>query len=258
MGELARISVSAVKGTALEHPSSADLTAKGIPANRRFHLIDARDELFSGFDFGPLVRVRASYDPEAESLAITFPDGLVVNGSADGSGPPVVTDISGRSVSGRIVEGAIGHAFSDYIGQDVRLVRTDHDGDGPDVHHLTLVSWASVRDLARRAGHEGDLDARRFRINLELEGCEPYEEDTWDGKRVAVGNAVLRLHGQIPRCIVTTQGPETGVKDFDTLHEIARYRPLIANPRGIPFGMYAEVEEPGTAAVGDAVIPLDP
>jgi len=257
MAELARISVSPVKGTALEHPSSVDLNENGIPANRRFHLIDARGELFSGFDFGPLVRVRASYDPEAGSLAITFPHGPVISETADGSGPPVVTDISGRPVPGRIVDGAIGHAFSDYVGQDLRLVRTDRDGDGPDVHHLTLMSWASVRDLARRAGHEGDLDARRFRINLELEGCDPYEEDTWDGKRVAVGASVVRVHGQIPRCIVTTQGPVTGLKDFDTLREIARYRPLISNPRGIPFGVYGEVEEPGRVAVGDPVYPLE-
>src|SRR3982751_411559 len=39
MAELVKISVSPIKGTALEHPSSVALTDAGIPENRRFHLI---------------------------------------------------------------------------------------------------------------------------------------------------------------------------------------------------------------------------
>jgi uncharacterized protein YcbX len=255
--ELARISVSPVKGTALEHPSSVELTDVGIPGNRRFYLIDDRGDLFSGPEFGPLVRVHASFDAASECLAITFPGGNEVRGVVADDGAPVVTDVSGRSIHGTVVDGPFARSFSEYVGRELRLVRTVHDGDGPDVHHLTLVSTASVRDLARSAGFDGDLDARRFRINLELDRCDPYEEETWDGRRVRVGAAVVRVHGQIPRCVVTTQNPQTGVKDFDTLRHVARLRPLMRNPRGIPFGMYAEVREPGKAAVGDAVIPLD-
>ena len=62
--------------------------------------------------------------------------------------------------------------------------------------------------------------------------------------------------GPVPRCVVTTQDPATGVKDFDTLKRIAEYRPLMQESRGIPFGMYAEVERPGRVAVGDPVEPL--
>jgi len=62
--------------------------------------------------------------------------------------------------------------------------------------------------------------------------------------------------GQVPRCRVTTQSPETGQKDFDALGEIVRYRPRIVGDGGIPFGVYAVVETPGIAAVGDPVEPL--
>jgi hypothetical protein len=135
------------------------------------------------------------------------------------------------------------------------LVRADHDVDGSDVEPLTLVSQASVDDLATRGGHEGDLDIRRFRMNLELEQTRPYEEDSWDGRLVAIGEAVVRIAGQVPRCRVTTRDPDTGERDFPTLKVITSYRPLI-DGTGIPFGMYARVETPGVARVGDAVVPI--
>ena len=59
--------------------------------------------------------------------------------------------------------------------------------------------------------------------------------------------------GQVPRCVATTRDPATGDKDFDTLKAIAAYRPLMTEPRGVPFGLYAEVERPGRVALGDAV-----
>ena len=62
-------------------------------------------------------------------------------------------------------------------------------------------------------------------MTFELEGCAPHEEDTWAGRRVRVGTALLRIYGQVPRCVVTTQSPETGLKDFETLKTIASYRP---------------------------------
>jgi len=126
------------------------------------------------------------------------------------------------------------------------------------VHHLTLVSAESVAELGRRAGREGDPDARRFRMLLEIEGCAaPHEEDTWDGLLVRVGAAVVRMSGRVPRCVVTTQDPRTGLRDLDTLRTINRYRGVMEEDgdRGLPFGMYAEVESPGVARVGDEVSP---
>ena len=120
-----------------------------------------------------------------------------------------------------------------------------------------LVSSASVRELGRR-GDRPDLDARRFRINLEIDGCDPYEEDAWDGELVRIGHATIRVHGQIPRCVVTTLAPDTGKKDFLTLNLIARSRRRIRGRGGLPFGMYAEIVDPGRVRVGDPVEPLSP
>jgi uncharacterized protein YcbX len=251
MPTLARINVTPVKGTALQHLESAHLTDVGISGNRRFFLVDRRDRLFSGLAYGPLVQVAASVN--GTTLTCRFPDGSVVEGATDRLGDAVACGFYGHRVPAHLVDGPFSDAFTDYVGEPVRLVRTDRDGDGPDELPLTVVSFASVEELGRRGENPG-LDALRFRINLELDDAAPFEEDTWDGCRVRVGDAVIRIVGQIPRCAVTTQDPTTGLRDWNTLKHIARIRPLMPTNQ-VPFGVYATVETPGMVRVGDDVTP---
>ena len=256
MRSVARINVTPVKGTALQHPDRVELTPDGIPENRRFFLVDEGGSLFSAPNLGPLVRIRAELDAD-ERLTLVFPDGATVAGAGDAIGnEDLVVDFYGRPVEAATVNGPFSGALSAFADRPLRLLRSLRQGDASDVHRVSLVSAASVAALAAGAGHDGELDARRFRMDLELDGCEPYEEDTWDGRRVRLGSAVVRIHGQIPRCVLTTKDPVTGLKDFDTLREIARQRSRIDGDGGLPFGMYAEVEHTGTVAVGDEVEPL--
>jgi uncharacterized protein len=252
---LARLSVTPVKALRLSHPGEAELTTGGIPQDRRFYLIDEAGALFDASDLGALLQIVPEYDPATERLRCTFPDGSAVEGAVDALDGAVTTDFFGRPVEGRLVGDGFSEAFSGALGRPVRLVRVIRDGDGQDVHPLTIVSSASVRDIGSR-GERPDLDARRFRINLEVDGCDPYEEDAWDGGLVRVGEATIRVRGQIPRCIVTTLAPDTGEKDFRTLNLIARHRPRIEGRNGLPFGMYAEVVEAGRVRVGDPVEPI--
>ena len=255
MRTLTRLSVTPVKALRLSHPQEAELTVGGIPADRRFYLIDEQDRLFDASDLGALMQVVPDYDPGTERLRLSFPDGSVVEDAADRLEAAVTTDFFGRMVEGHLLEGRLGAALSVFADRPVRLARVTLDGDGQDVHPLTIVSSESIRDLGRR-GDRPDLDARRFRINLEIEGGEPYEEDSWDGELVRVGEATIRVRGQIPRCVVTTLAPETGEKDFGTLTQLARFRPRIGGRGGLPFGMYAEVVRAGRVRIGDPVEPI--
>jgi len=256
MRSISHFNVTPIKGMALHHPEEVTLGVAGIPENRRFFLVDRYGELFSGSAFGALVRIRPEYDAVSEQLSLAFAGGVVVKDETMDLGQADVTNFYGRPVPAHEVMGPFAGSISSYVGQPVRLMRCDRDGDGVDVHPLTVVGAASVRDLGARRDREMPLDSRRFRINLEFEGGEPYEEDGWDGGLVRAGEAVLRITGQIPRCVVTTQSPETGEKDWNTLTQIARYRPRIQGDGGLPFGMYAHVEQEGTARLGDEVAPL--
>jgi uncharacterized protein YcbX len=83
-----------------------------------------------------------------------------------------------------------------------------------------------------------------------------HAEDGWTGRRVAIGGAVVRLHGLVGRCLVTAQDPDTGEKTLDTLRIIRSYRSEIETDEPLPFGAWGGVEQPGLVRVGDTVVPL--
>jgi uncharacterized protein YcbX len=253
MPSVLRINVTPVKSMALSHPDHVDLGDVGVAEDRLFFLVDDQGRRFAADRFGPLQTIRPAYDPDLEHLSLAFPDGSVAEGDAAVFGEGLIVDFFRRPVRAHVVPGPWTEALSGFAGVPVRLARCDQPGEGIDVYHLTMVSNASVATLAGHGGHTGDLDPARFRMTFELDGCEPHEEDTWAGRRVRAGKALLRVHGQVPRCVVTTQSPDTGLKDFETLKTIVSYRPLMTDQKGIPFGMYAEVERPGRVRVGDRV-----
>jgi uncharacterized protein YcbX len=253
---VSRLSIAPVKGMALVHPHEILLEPFGVASNRRFHIVDADGRRYAQLRNGALARIVPEYDPDGERLALRFPDREVVEGGVV-LGDPIVTDFYGRPVPGRLVEGPWSEAVSRFAGRPLRLVRTDEPGAGVDRGHgpVTMLSDASIEELARRSGRDA-LDARRFRMLISIAGCEPHEEDEWLGRRVRVGGAVVRLHEQVARCAITTQSPETGVPNFDTLREITRYRGTRDDDgKKIDFGVFGEVEQPGDVRVGDPVEP---
>lgn len=253
MRTVARISTTPVKGFALAHPSEVELTRGGVVGDRRFLLVNADGKrLRSSLTAWPIF-VSGEYDAASERLRLRFPDGAVVEDSALGSGPVREWDFHGGAVGrGRVVEGEWNDRLSSLAGHDVRIVRPETT-DGLREAPVTFVSRASVERLEREAG--GPVDARRFRMLFDLDGCAEHEEDTWDGRRVRFGEAVLRVGGPVPRCAATTRHPESGERDLDTLRLIKGYRG-VRDGKAIDFGVYATVERPGRVRVGDPVEPL--
>jgi uncharacterized protein len=251
---VARISVSPVKGLALVHLDEVLLEETGAAENRRFHIVDAGGRRYNQLRNGALVQIGQEYD--GRRLALHFPDGTTAEGQIS-LGAEITTDFYGRPVSGKLVEGPWSDALSQWAGRPLRLVRS---APGAAVDrtrgHVSLISTASLGELARHGGHEGRADGRRFRMLFELDGCEPHEEDRWVKRHVRIGGALVRLRGDVGRCAITTQNPETGVPDFDTLTTIYGYRGTTKNEAGkkhVPFGVYGEVVEPGKVVVGDRV-----
>lgn len=254
MATVVRFNVTPVKSTALHHPEEVRIERSGPVGNREFFLVTQDGELFSGTKLGALVRIRAEHDREAETLSLAFPGGERIEGSALATGARLEVSFWGRRVPARLLEGPWADALTRFAGRPLRLARVERPGDGNDVRPITLVSLASVAALGRAGGVQG-LDARRFRMTIELEGLAPYEEDTWSGRCVRVGEVVLQIGDPVPRCVVTTQDPRTGERDFPTLSVIKRTRGVTADGE-LVFGVYASVPEPGTVRVGDTAEPL--
>lgn len=103
---------------------------------------------------------------------------------------------------------------------------------------------------------------------LEVDGIGAHEEDAWCGQLAQVGTAVVEVLGPVPRCVVTSQNPQSGAGDFDTLKAILAYRGALSSDLATPaahlpaggkivFGVYGRVVRPGRIELGDAVAPID-
>ena len=253
---VSEITYSPVKGLALASHDAVELELTGVRDNRRFHLVGADGRLANGKRAGKLVQVAATCDLDTTSLALRFPDGRVVEGEV-ALGAPIETDFFGRLAAGRLVEGPFAEAISEFIGRDLRLVRSDEPGAGSDRGNdgsISLVSIGTLDRLAQEAELEA-IDARRFRMLFTITGVEEHEEDSWLGRSVAIGDAVVHVEEVVGRCAVTTHDPGTGVPDLDTLRILARYRPEDSG-EPLPIGVWGHVEQPGTVRVGDPVQPL--
>jgi uncharacterized protein YcbX len=249
-----RLSIAPVRSLGLSHPAEVELTERGVVEDRRFYLIDATGKLVDRHVSGPLVRVATWTDPDGTSLRLDLPDGSVVEGQVE-LGQPVETYVYGRTAVGRVVEGPWAAALEPIAGRPVRVVRCDRVGGTRSGNPASIISRGSLDDLARHAGL-ADVDGRRFRMLIELDGTVAHEEDEWIGGRIALGGAILRVTARDARCAITTQDPDTGVRDLDTLRMIIGYRGPMPDETGAPkamLGVLADVEQPGRVRLGDEV-----
>jgi uncharacterized protein YcbX len=199
------ISFAPVKGLGLVQLDEVELERTGVRENRRFHLIDDDGRLINGKSAGTLVQVAAATDRDGELLSLRFPDGSVEEGPVT-LGDAVETNFYGRPVAGRLVTGGFGEALSQLVGGPLRLVRVDEPGAGSDRGvdgTISVLSRGSLDAIADEAGEES-VDGRRFRMLFEIDGIAPHGEDAWSGRRVAMGEAVVRVNGLVGRCAVTS------------------------------------------------------
>lgn len=243
------IHVSVVKSLRLTPLRQAAIGRDGIAGDRRFLLVDGTGRVATQRVFGMLAQVTSAYDPATGELTLGMADGAEVRAAVNG-GRPVTVDLWGRAVAGRVLAGPWAEALSAVAGQPLELMDAGAGIRGLDSHSVSLLSAASAEEVGRRGGGDG-LDPRRFRPTLLLDGLDAHEEDGWVGAAVRAGEALLRVVRLDPRCSLTTRNPDTGARDADTLRWLASYRR--AEDGEVYCGVYADVEEPGTVRVGDAV-----
>lgn len=250
------ISLTPVKALALEHVDEIDLLEAGLRGDRRFFLVDERNRLVSNKGRrGSLQLVHSSYDELSNELTLRLADGHEINGGAERR-EELQTIFHRRPKPARRVHGPWDEALSELAGEPVRLVAAEQGAvDRGRGGAATLLATASLEALAGKLGAT-ELDSRRFRMNFGVAGLGPHEEDGWVGKRIAIGDAVVVPQGHVGRCAVTTQNPETGLADLDTLNALATYRGDLGTTEPLPFGVHAAVAVPGRVRIGDSVQPL--
>jgi uncharacterized protein YcbX len=121
-----------------------------------------------------------------------------------------------------------------------------------DAFPFLVTSEESLRDLNDRIADSGGggVPMDRFRPNLVLSGCKPFEEDSW--KRIRIGGIIFRSGGPCIRCIVTTTDQLTGSRGAEPLRTLAMFRRDPAEPTHVRFGQNLVHEtKAGVLRVGD-------
>lgn len=114
---------------------------------------------------------------------------------------------------------------------------------------VSIALCESLQDLENIYGF--DVDARRFRINLFLQGASAWEEIKWLGKKLKIGSCLLQLTKPLGRCPNIDVNADTGVREkeiFPTMKEKLGHS---------LFGVKAEVLEGGMIRCEDTWTLID-
>lgn len=110
---------------------------------------------------------------------------------------------------------------------------------------ISLANPATNKAVSDAVGQT--LSHHRWRANLWVEGIAAWEEFTWIGRDLSIGEATFAVRERITRCRATMANPDTGKIDADTLGT------LNGTFGHQDFGIYLECTDAGAIAVGDRV-----
>ncbi len=225
-----------------------EVDPKGIDLDRAFGVVDvATGRLLAA------KRVPELLQASADDTSLTLPDGT----------------------SFAFENPAVHGALSAWLGRDVRLLSPaeagavayemtfDPPNEDADVFEIpvpegTLLDITPVHaitqvtlDACAAARPDLNWDVRRFRPNLILDvDIEPFEEQTWLGREVAIGGAVFQVSGPMVRCAMPLRAQPGGLgKEPGIFRALSELNEAFPNHLGICL----DVVEPGRIEPGDDV-----
>jgi uncharacterized protein YcbX len=259
MPSIARLYRIPVKGLTPEPVDHLDVRASGAVEGDRvlgFLFASAGDEQRPGWwgkdafltmqNTPGLARVDCRFDPATKRLALALDGNELASGS--------VADDAGRARLTAALEAAVATFEVNPLSERPERSPLQLVGDGaePRFHdrtsiHVTLVNAASMEALAANVG--SPVDERRFRMNVTIEGLEPWAEHDWIGQSIRIGDAEFDVTGPVVRCLATHANPVTGERDIEVMQTLTREfgheRPTM--------GVLAVPRAASTLRVGDEV-----
>jgi uncharacterized protein YcbX len=196
---LARITIYPVKSLDGVDVDQATLVARGaLEFDRRWAIIDASGELVNAKRTARIQTIRATY--QIHPLRISLPS----------SDTTVTLDVESQTAG-------IASILSALLAMDVSLVENPEGGfpDDPDASGPTIVSTATLQEVAQWFQISLDECRRRFRANLEIADVPPFWEEQLYAKQGPIPFQIgtVDFLGQNPcqRCVVPTRDSITGI-----------------------------------------------
>ncbi|MBS0637270.1 MAG: MOSC domain-containing protein [Verrucomicrobia bacterium] len=231
LSELYIYPVKSCKGMSLR---SVNVGPKGPAMDRRWMAVDRNGRFLSQRSIPKMALIHVHLDDSYLFLSAPGMTPLMLKHYPEGTPCQVV--VWNDNCTAHDMGDDAAKWISDYLQIDSRLVflpddsirrvnpeyslhETDQLGFA-EAFPFLLISEASLEDLSRRVGMP--LRMNRFRPNLVISNCEPYEEDTW--KVIQIGKIIFHLVKPCSRCIVTTINQERAEVGSEPLLTLASFR----------------------------------
>ena len=261
-GTIARLFVYPVKSCAGIEVQQALLTETGLDLDRTWMVVDAQGEFLSQRTLPRMALIRPQL--KSEEMVLRAPGMLALHVAIDQVEAPATVTVWHDTVPAWDMGAVAAQWFTDFLGQECRLIRFD-----PEVRRLSSLHWtggieapnqfadgfplvitstASIDDLNERlilAGHTS-VGVERFRVNIVLGGVGAYDEDRM--KMVLVDGSeddVVHLQPVKPcaRCPIPDVDPATAQSDPSVSNMLRTYRQDKRVDGAITFGMNAIVRK---------------
>jgi uncharacterized protein YcbX len=247
--------IKACRGFEVE---SARVTRMGLQHDRCLMVATPEGGFLTQREFPRLALVTPKLENGTVELGAPDFDSLRIG--VQTSGTPVLVNIWKSKGVEAIDQGEkAAQWFSDWLGTNVRLVRIadgyvrrvnesyavnddDHTGFA-DGYPILLASEEGLADLNSRL--ESPVPMNRFRPNIVVKGCGPFEEDSWN--RIKAADVELAVVKPCARCEVTTIDKDTLERSKEPLKTLGKYR---KHKLGAIFGQNVIPLNEGTVRLG--------
>jgi len=235
--------------------SQLKVSSTGFDYDRHWMVVDDQGQFLTQRQQSRMVLIKAGIDADRLRLRAPGMPDLEVD-KADGAS--LLVTVWRDTVRATTVPMASGW-LTEFLGQSCQLVSlplstirgvdpvfaTVKDQVGfADGFPFLLISQASLDDLNSRL--QTPLTMERFRPNLVVSGCEPYQEDSW--RRIRIGDISFRVVKPCSRCTIPTINPETGRReDIEPLATLASYR---KRDNHVFFGQNLIHDQQGKLSIG--------
>jgi hypothetical protein len=257
LSELNVYPIKSARGISL---TSGRVVDRGLEHDRRWMVIDDCNKFLTQRRHPPMalmeVQVRSDHlsvsAPRMEELTIPL---RLKNPE------PIQVQVWDDLVEAESVGGEASRWLTEFLGSPCKLVHMpDHSfrtvnpkyarGKAPvsfvDAFPFLLISEASLSDLNARL--ERPISMNRFRPNLVVRGCRPFEEDGW--KEFQIGPVTFKIAKPCSRCTVPSVDQTTGIRGTEPIRTLETFR---MRDGKVLFGQNVIHAGTGVLAVGDPV-----
>ncbi len=223
-----------VKAMGGESPPSLELDTRGVAGDRGHAVVDDDGRLASGKDSRRFRRRDTVFEYAAHTLS---------NGEIE---------VRRGERVWRVGDAALDAELSEHLAAPVRVLPEReapfHDGGAVSLVGTATLEWC-------RSQLAVDPDPRRLRVNLVVRTEEPFEEEAWLGREVAIdgGPAARGADGARLRGVERIERCRTIDLAQDGVDTTTRWLQALGAERELCVGIYADVVRPGVVRVGDAV-----